>query len=105
MLLHRSAHAFPGVAHHQDHVPPRRDLAEAGELALLQNLVHAGNGQDIPVRHGVPGIDGQIQQHLLNLVLIGQNPSLPAGLGLHGKMNAGMDKPADHGAQTRDNAV
>ncbi|EKD41132.1 MAG: hypothetical protein ACD_74C00008G0001 [uncultured bacterium] len=102
MLLHLLAHAFPCIAHHENHIPSRLDIVEIGEFVLLQNLFKAGNGQGSPLRHGVARVDGQIEQHLLDLVLIGKNPPLSAGRNLHRKIDARMDETPDHGAQPGD---
>ena len=65
------AHAGAGVAHLDQHILARRDVALA-ELARLR-LADIGGADDelAAIGHGVARIDGKIDDHLLELVEIG----------------------------------
>ena len=63
-------HTAAGVAHHQGHVATRSD-ADAARRRGAEVGVDGLDRQRAALRHGVAGVDGQVDDHLLELCPVG----------------------------------
>jgi len=63
----RGVHAATRVTDREEHVRPRAGLGMAGRILFGQKHVPRLYGQGAAVRHGVPRVDHEVQDHLFNL--------------------------------------
>jgi len=64
-------HPGAGVADFQADVPPRRQPDAAGSMVRVDTLAGGGDDQLPACGHGVAGVDGQVDEDLLDLARVG----------------------------------
>ena len=94
-LLGLGVHSRPRVAHREEHITPRRDARMRRGVGCVEKSLVGLDTEHSAVRHRVPGVHGQIEQHLFHLRRVSpergqafERPRLDA--------NAGIDQPAQH---------
>ena len=73
MRLHLFGHAGPGIGDHQHDIITDAGIRDARDIVLVEVRVVAFDGQFAPLGHGVPRIDGHVQQRTFNLPGIGHH--------------------------------
>jgi hypothetical protein len=74
---HLRRHAVTGVADVQPGEPAQPAARRAGQVRIIDLGVRGLDRQPATVRHRVPGVDHQVDQHLLELAVVGQHPAEP----------------------------
>ena len=89
VVHHFGRHPGAGVADPQSHVPAGPDPRSPGHRVGVHDDVGGVDAQGAPVGHGVAGVDGQVDQYLLDLAGVGEDgPQVSARL-----MNSSMSAP------------
>ncbi|CAH2602877.1 protein of unknown function [Rhodovastum atsumiense] len=78
VFQHLGCHAAAGIGDGQGHVFARRQIRRTGGLGL-QGKVGGGDAQHATARHGVAGVDGEVQHRILHLRGIGFGDPQPGG--------------------------
>ena len=92
--LDLGGHAVAGIADREHDVGARLDLGMGPGVGLVQGHVAGRERQPAPVRHRVAGVDGQVEQDLLDLPRVGLDA--PGGRIERGR---DLDVLADHATQ------
>ena len=101
MLLDLRPHAAAGVAHRQlDVAPGRHALAPVARAVLVELQVSRREGERPPLRHGVSGVEGQVEQGVLELCGVGLDDGV-----LGGSLHANLDPPVETVSQEAEDLV
>ena len=95
MFLDFGRHAGSRIREGQLDIGSGRDLLFPAVLKLADLHIFSLNDQVAALRHGVPGVENQVEDNLLDLSPVGQN-RLQVHVLLEGKMDGGVDKPLEH---------
>ena len=95
MRLHLVCHATPCVADTESHVLPRCDLHVLPGILIVQGDVRCLNDELAPLRRSVPGVDCQVDQHLLELSWIDSDQSQVGGRHSY-QLDVLPDEPPQH---------
>ena len=101
--LHVRVHADARVRHLEHHVRARLD-PDPRRLVLADRAIGRLDGQPAAVRHGVARVDGEVQEHLLDLTGIGRHGS-EVRRGHRDELDRLAEEPIEHRVQAADDAV
>jgi hypothetical protein len=79
LFQHLAGHADAGIGDRDHHVLARPDLAVRGRIGLVEMGVGGLDRELAAARHGVAGIDDEIEERAFELVLVGVREPQPAG--------------------------
>ena len=102
--LHFGRHAAAGVRDAQKSVGAGRQMARGKGARLGQREIAGFDAQDTPLRHGVAGVDGQVEDQLLHLAEVGPNADRRLGQGQF-QLNVFAQNPPQQVRHLRHRAV
>ena len=101
--LHVRVHADARIRHLEHHVRARLEPGPR-RLVLADHAIGRLDGQAPAIRHGVARIDGEVQEHLLDLAGIGRHGS-QVRRGHGDELDRLAEEPIEHRVQVADDAV
>ena len=97
MGLHLLVHAHAGVRHGEAHIGARARPGNRSPAWLPSSDVVGGlDGEPPAPRHGVPGVQGQVEDHLLHLARDRRSTWCRSGIAGGGQLDVLADEPAQH---------
>ena len=91
-------HAHPGVGDRQADIRSRGRAQVHPGVGDVQSDVRGCEGQPSPIRHRIPSVHRQIDDHLLELGAVGHGQALLRIL-VHHQLHVFADQPAEHRGQ------
>src|SRR5438477_12476806 len=89
------AHADAGIGNRQHNVIARAQLWKTPQVVLVQHGIGSHNGEFSAIRHGIPGVDREVHNNLLDLARVGFD--MPCSrIKFRVKLDVFTDQPAQH---------